>query len=618
MTFTYILRFLAFSFILVHGAHVASLPLCSKTGGSQPDHDFVVIGSGVGGGPLAARLVENGFSVLVVDAGHNVVNVNTTIPLYFGRAVDDPQIELNYTYNEYSPGAKFPRNDAWYPRAVLLVHNAMLNDIADTKQDFDRLATMFNDPTWSYGNMRNYFKRIEHNLDFSRPNADHGVDGLETCNPEKLSFSPSLPDPMLNDIVNTIAASGPALDDTNSAANVEAIGVGNPSYTIDEHHNRSCVRDRLLEVQHRSKGKLTFAPDTLATKVALCDPGAGRSPTAYGVEIAVGGALAVGSNFKGKQKLNIRLVTVRHEVIVSAGVFQSPQLLMLSGIGDKHALEQYGIGPVVHLPGVGTNLQDHDEVASIWSLKENYTLFDGCTFLYAPEDDPCLEYWATSGHANLYSFGPALFTTMSRTTPDSVEPDMLTYWVPAYFPGFFRGFAQQIADTHNALTAIVLKAHPSSRGVVRLTGSHPQDPLRIEKRHFEAPGGPADITSMREAIKAAWALAASLNITMHVEKRVFPEPQVQSDEQIEDHILQNVFGHHACCTNPMGADDDLNAVLDGNFKVRGVDNLRVVDISSWPTIPGFFVTTPTYMISEKAADVITAAAGYRQTKSNLV
>jgi choline dehydrogenase-like flavoprotein len=119
---------------------------------------------------------------------------------------------------------------------------------------------------------------------------------------------------------------------------------------------------------------------------------------------------------------------------------------------------------------------------------------------------------------------------------------MLTYWVPAYFPGFFRGFAQQIADTHNALTAVVLKAHPSSRGVVRLTGSHPQDPLRIEKRHFEAPGGPADITSMREAIKAAWALAASLNITMHVEGRVFPEPQVQSDEQIEDHILQNVFG----------------------------------------------------------------------------
>ncbi|KAF7348775.1 Oxygen-dependent choline dehydrogenase [Mycena venus] len=592
----------------------------------SPIYDFIVVGSGVGGGPLAARLAENGFSVVVVDSGHNVVNVNTTVPLYFGRAVDDPQIELNYTYHEYSPGAKFPRDDAWYPRARALggstvmnsVHNAMLNDIADTKQDFDHLAAIFNDSTWAYENMRKYFTRIEHNLYLSEPNPDHGFDGwLKTSlEPTFIINEPQFADQQLTDIVNTIATSGPALNDTNSAANVEAIGIGSPSYTIDENHNRSCVRDRLLDVQHSSKqgkGKLTFLPDTLATKVALCDPGDGGSPKAYGVEIAVGAALAVGSNFKGKQKLDTTLLTARHEVIVSAGVFQSPQLLMLSGIGDKNALQQHGINPVVHLPGVGTNLQDHDEVASIWSLKENYTLFDGCTFLYTSEDDPCLEYWATSGHANLYSFGPALFTTMSRTsgTPDSAQPDMLTYWVPAYFPGFFRGFAQRIADTHNALTGVVLKAHPSSRGVVQLTGGHPQDPLRIEKRHFEAPGGQDDIATMREAIRAAWALVASPNITMHVEARVFPDPQVESDEQIEDHILQNVFGHHACCTNPMGTDDDPNAVLDGNFKVRGVDSLRVVDISSWPTIPGFFVTTPTYMISEKAADIIAAAAEYK-------
>ncbi|KAJ6596530.1 hypothetical protein B0H10DRAFT_1762243, partial [Mycena sp. CBHHK59/15] len=258
----------------------------------------------------------------------------------------------------------------------------------------------------------------------------------------------SAPDAQFLDIINTIGTSGPVLNDTNSAANVEAIGVGNPSYTIDKNHNRSSVRDRLVEVQQSSKGKLTFSYDTLATKIALCDPAAGGSPTAYGVEIAVGAALAVGSNFDGKEKLNTRLVTVRHEVIVSAGVFQSPQLVgdtsQLSGIGDQNGLGQYGIESIVHLPGVGTNLQDHDEVASIWTLKQNYTLFDGCKFLYTPEDDPCLEFWITSGHENLYSFGPALFTTMSRTTPDLVQPDMLTYWVPAYFPGFFRGFAQEL------------------------------------------------------------------------------------------------------------------------------------------------------------------------------
>ncbi|KAJ7107790.1 glucose-methanol-choline oxidoreductase, partial [Mycena epipterygia] len=157
---------------------------------------------------------------------------------------------------------------------------------------------------------------------------------------------------------------------------------------------------------------------------------------------------------------------------------------------------------------------------------------------------------------------------------------------------------------HNALSAVVLKAHPSSRGVVRLTGSHPQDPLFIEKRHFEEPGGRQDIIDIRDTIKAIRALIAQPNITMHIEDQVFPDPGMQSDQEIEDHILEHVFGHHACCTSAMGAESDPNAVLDGNFRVRGVENLRVVDISAWPIIPGWFVTTPTYMMSEKAADVI--------------
>ncbi|KAJ7144365.1 glucose-methanol-choline oxidoreductase, partial [Mycena epipterygia] len=161
---------------------------------------------------------------------------------------------------------------------------------------------------------------------------------------------------------------------------------------------------------------------------------------------------------------------------------------------------------------------------------------------------------------------------------------------------------------HNALTSVVLKSHPSTRGVVTLTGSNPQDPLHIEKRHFEAAGGQSDIDAMITGVHSAWALANNTNISKHIAERVFPAPSVQTDEQIKDHILENVFGHHACCTNKMGVASDPMAVLDGNFRVRGVANLRVVDISSWPIIPGFFVATPTYMMSEKAADVIMAAA----------
>ncbi|KAF7374331.1 Choline dehydrogenase [Mycena sanguinolenta] len=586
--------------------HAVSLPSCPPK--SEADFDFVVVGAGVGGGPVAARLAENGFSVLVIDAGHDVVSVNTTIPFYFFRAIEDPQLELDYTYDEYSPGAKYSRDDSWYPRARAVggstIHNALINHVGVTRGDFDNLAMMFDDPSWAYDNMRNYFKRIEHNLYLDKSDVDHGFDGwLKTSlNDASILSNPMFADPQLQDIVNTLASSGPIINDINSAANDAATGVQIPSYTIDEQHNRSSVRDHLVRVQQSTAvGKLHFALDTLVTKVLLCESESG-APTAYGVEIAPGAALAVARNFEGKQKLETKTITVRHEVIVSAGAFQSPQLLMLSGIGDREQLSQHGIEPIVHLPGVGTNLQDHDEVANVWTLKRNHTLFDGCTVLYTTEDDPCLQFWTESDHQNLYSFGAALFFTTSKSVPDLAEPDIMVSWVPGYFPGFFRDAADQLAGTHNAITAVVLKAHSSTRGVVKLTGNHPQDVVKIEKRHFEAPGGGEDIAAIGREIQTVRKLMGHPNIAQHVEAQAFPEP----DEEIEDHILKHVFGHHACCTNPMGRGDDPNAVLDGNFKVRGVENLRVVDISSWPRVPGWFVTTPTYMISEKAADVILA------------
>ncbi|THU87571.1 hypothetical protein K435DRAFT_681465 [Dendrothele bispora CBS 962.96] len=160
--------------------------------------------------------------------------------------------------------------------------------------------------------------------------------------------------------------------------------------------------------------------------------------------------------------------------------------------------------------------------------------------------------------------------------------------------------------SHNHVTAVHLKAHPHSKGTVRLTGSHPQDLLDIQKNRFQSEEGLQDVRDLREAIKRSLQIMKNLLIVGFVEGLAFPE-SLDTDEEIENHIFQEIFGHHACCTNPMGTDDDPNAVLDGNFNVRGVNNLRVVDASSWGIVPGYFVTTPIYMISEKAADLIIAA-----------
>ncbi|KIK68546.1 hypothetical protein GYMLUDRAFT_35990 [Collybiopsis luxurians FD-317 M1] len=610
--FPYHVIVLTLIFLLRSKPTQADLPSCSDTA-DAPAYDYVIVGAGAGGGPLSSRLAEAGFSVLVVDAGHDVSNINTTIPLYFVRAIEDLQTELNYTLDEYPPGFEFQKNDAWYPRARAVggstIHNAMINIIAETKTDFDNLASMFNDPTWSRDNMQNYFKLIEHNLyTLGLDPVNHGYEGwLSTnLNPLLSALNPMFLDVQTVAFLATLVANGlPPVVDLNDLASDQAIGATMPSFTIGANETRSSVRDRLISV-NQSTSSLHFALDTLATKILLCNNSDG-SPTAYGVEIAPGAALPVASNFQGKASLNTQNITVRREVIVSAGVFQSPQLLMLSGIGNSSHLQEFGIEPVVDLPGVGNNLQDHDEIAVIWRMKSNFSILNGCVLEPDPNEDPCLKFWEDNDHLNVYSFGGALESFMTQSA-DSSEPDVMTYWEPAYFPGFVRGFVEGFLDNKDAVTAVHLKAHPSSKGTVRLTGSHPQDLLNIQKLHFQAENGPRDVADLREAIKRSRAVMESLTIIPFVDQEIFPGPQAQTDDEIDAHIYENIFGHHACCTNPIGADNDTSAVLDGDFKVRGVNNLRVVDVSSWPNVPGWFICTPTYMISEKAADVILAAA----------
>lgn len=243
-----------------------------------------------------------------------------------------------------------------YPRARALggstIHNALVNVVTGTKDDFNSLAAMFKDDTWSFKNMRNYFKRIEHNLYINPPNADHGYEGwLKTnLNPASVLERPefageylpsSVPvaivyqaeyrhaylDPQMEDIVGALLTSSPMIDDLNSPSAIERTGISVGSVTADENHIRSSVYNRLLEVDNSSEGRLEFSFDTLATKVLLCRPPEGAHPRAYGVEFSPGAALAVASNFHGKSDLKTETVFARREIIVSAGVFQSPQLV---------------------------------------------------------------------------------------------------------------------------------------------------------------------------------------------------------------------------------------------------------------------------------------------------
>ncbi|KAJ7814450.1 hypothetical protein B0H13DRAFT_1509195, partial [Mycena leptocephala] len=175
-----------------------------------------------------------------------------------------------------------------------------------------------------------------------------------------------------------IDASGPVIEDLNSHLPLPHFGRGLTSWTADTNRiHRSSIRDRLGQVAANSTHKLTLMTNTLATKVLLCK--SAKDVVAYGVSVAPGAKLPIAQGFTGKQKLNETRIIAKREVMVSAGAFQSPQLASfsslfqntLSGIGDSRQLALFGIPSVVHLAGVGSNLQDNDEVPALWELRQN-------------------------------------------------------------------------------------------------------------------------------------------------------------------------------------------------------------------------------------------------------
>ncbi|KAJ6610435.1 hypothetical protein B0H10DRAFT_2060795 [Mycena sp. CBHHK59/15] len=612
---------LFFGVLIVAARHVAAaLPACGDA--STAEYDYIVVGAGAGGGPLASRLAINGFKVLLMDAGHYVFNDNTTIPLYLARSNEDPQMALDYEVAHYPPAG--PANvTMWYPRGSALGGSTAMNALIHLRPhdyDLDKMATELKDDSWSASSMRKYLTdKIENNLYVPQivgQFLSYGYGGWLNTDFPPLNLLLSLKNldlQLLDILTSIITAVTPVFgNDYNGDPNNDGVeGGAAVILTKDAAHNRSSVRDHIMATKNAYPSKLILQTDTMATKILICT--SGSDTIAYGVEAATGPALiAVHRMFAGKPAggLQTKIYTAKREVIVSAGTFQTPQLLMLSGIGPAAHLAEHNISVVKDLPGVGANLQDRIEMTVVWELKKNYTLFEGCKFGDSMAADPCLEEWATGGHSNLYSSGPAVWAHVYKSNEALEYLDVWSMWGPGAFHGYFKGYPVILAaDSKNHFNNVILKAHTSSKGWVRLTGSDPQDVLEINKNQFQTPEDLQDLEITKDAVKktrALWAAKSGMNGNGIAE--TWPGPDVQTDDEIRDFIVKNAWGHHVCCTAAIGADGDANAVLDKDFKVRGVANLRVVDASAFPWIPGMFMTTAIYQISEKAADAVMADA----------
>ncbi|WNG14868.1 GMC family oxidoreductase [Cystobacter fuscus] len=646
--------------------------------------DYIVIGSGAGGGPVAARLAEAGFQVCVIEAGGDRGdNLNYQVPSFHARSAEEPSMQWDYFVDHYSdpeqarrdpklysdPNGVEHRKGIFYPRAGTLggctAHNAMIT-IRPHDADWDDIARLTGDDSWAANQMQPYFARLER-CDYADADRVHGTEGwlgtslgnTASLVLEKFDDSTLGQQTIGNLLYQAAIATQELSESENPAAALKELLQRDVNGDIAERDTleglyaipvaiqgglRNGTRELLLDARQRSQ-RLTLKLNTFVTRILFGEElvdgklvAKGIEATTYpdGKQVYRASPLADGSTEGTAIKLY-----ARKEVILSAGAFNTPQLLMLSGIGPKDHLEEMGIaGPrtvsgktlsIVDLPGVGGNLQDRYEVTVLGDQPEGkpLELLADCTFTTTGNtaEDPCFAQWAAdkSGpYANNKCVGGIVLRSESARTA-GLPSDLVIFGLQSGFLGYYPGYSKGLPQPGGApppppnnvskarFTWTVLKAHTSNTaGTVRLRSDHPFDVPAVNFRYFEA-GTPhaalPDLDAVAEGAELARDILESAGMTPAGMMRDVPKTR----EAVRDFVRDNAWGHHASCTCPMGPSDptgvDANRfVLDSKFRVRGTQGLRVVDASIFPKIPGLFIVTAIYMASEKAADVILASA----------
>ncbi len=293
-------------------------------------------------------------------------------------------------------------------------------------------------------------------------------------------------------------------------------------------------------------------------------------------------------------------------MILSGGAFNTPQLLMLSGIGPRAALEPFGIPVRIDLPGVGKNLQDRYEVGVVNRMSfAGWEVLKGATF---SRGDAQYREWER-GEDGVYASNGAVLAAILKSKPQRPLPDLFCFALLGLFGGYFPGYSAAELTKPNYLTWAILKAHTQNRGgEVTLRSADPRDTPLINFHYFEEGSDSAgeDLDSVVAGIRFVRTLTRELRERGLISAEEQPGDALQSDDELKDFVRTTAWGHHASCTCPIGPRDN-GGVLDGDFRLHGAQGLRVVDASVFPRIPGFFIVSAVYMIAEKAADAILAS-----------
>lgn len=629
------------------------------------EYEYVVVGSGAGGGTVAARLAEEGFRVLLLEAGGDPLklkggspwapDVNRLpddyhVPAFHAFASENTAMSWDFFVRHYSDNKlqerdnKFykdyqgrPVDGVLYPRAGTLggctAHNAQIT-VYPHNDDWRFIETLTGDSSWGPKKMRKYFQRIEncrhrpvwrwlYNLTRINPTR-HGFRGwlnTEVSIPEAAIKS----EPLVTFLIKTFAAmvediGGSFIErlkwlilgkgDPNDWRLVEGDSTGIRYTPVATHKaSRNGARERVIDVMTKHPDKLFVELDALATRVLFDDDN-----RAIGVEYLKGARLYRAHNLPSDTPGVRKQALASREVILAGGAYNTPQLLKLSGIGPRAELEQHGITVRVDLPGVGTNLQDRYEVGVVNRMKfPEWGILKGAKFAAG---DPLYEEWKKT-HDGVYATNGSVAAIIKRSLPERPLPDLFIFALIGYFRGYFPHYSKEFPDKRNYITWAILKAHTENcAGTVRLRSADPLDTPLIDFCYFTEGNNTdgSDLQSVVEGVKFVRELTEKLRKIELIAEEELPGEAAQTDEQIADFVKNNAWGHHASCSCPIGP-QNRGGVVNGDFEVHGTKGLRIVDASVFPKIPGFFIVTSVYMIGEKAADVIAAAARKEPTSA---
>ena len=521
------------------------------------------MGAGSAGCVLANRLSEDtGARVLLIEAGPRDVHPFIHIPLGMGKMHEHDMFNWGYQ-TEPEPNLNGRRIEAM--RGKVLGGSSSINVMAYTRghrADYDRWAQK-GARGWSYADVLPYFKRCE-----------RWEEGENTwrggAGPVGTEFAKTT-DPIYDAWIAAAKSAGmPVTDDYNGK---EQVGFGRGQYTIRDGYRSSASTAYLKPARKRPNLKVETG--------------------AQGARVIMRGTRAAGVEYFSGRGESVEAAADR-EVILACGAFNTPPLLMRSGIGPAAHLSEMGIKPIADLP-VGKNLQDHLAVIIFFSRRDESTFRHDMRFDRMAR--AMIEaYFFGTGPGTVVPGGLHAFI---KTRPELAVPDIefMFRGAPAQTHLWFPLLRPAYPDGYGIRPTLL---HPDSRGQILLRSSDPAAPPRIVYNFFSAPG---DLPRLREGVRLAHLVSYQPAMDAYRGEQISPSAELKSDAEIDAFIRQTaITAHHPCGTCAMGIGPD--TVTDAELRVRGVERLRVVDASIMPDLVSAHINACVLMIAEKASDMI--------------